>query len=253
MKLERFLMPVFLLVVWQALASFHLIPSYKLPGPLEIIGGLIDLVRQGMPPGHRLFNHLIHSLYRVAAGFVLAAGLGVPIGLIMGWSKRLNRLFGPLIEMVRPVPPLAWIPIAILWFGIGIKSAAFIIFLGVVFPIILNTVEGVVSVRPVLIEAARTLSATKRDILLKVLVPGAMPSIFVGLRIGLGIGWMTLVAAEFTGVKSGYGLGYMIMTARDIQRADEIIAGMVVIGLTGLLINIGLTRLQSVLVPWQRA
>ena len=152
-----------------------------------------------------------------------------------------------------PVPPLAWIPIAILWFGIGIKSAAFIIFLGAVFPIILNTVEGVVSVRPVLIEAARTLSATKRDVLLKVLVPGALPSIFVGLRIGLGIGWMTLVAAEFTGVKSGYGLGYMIMTARDIQRADEIIAGMIVIGLTGLLINIGLTRLQAVLVPWQRA
>jgi len=253
MRLDRYLMPVLLLVVWQVLSSLHIIPTYKLPSPLEIIGGLIDLVRQGMPPGHRLYTHLVHSLYRVAVGFILAAGLGVPIGLIMGWSKRLNRLVSPLIEMVRPVPPLAWIPIAILWFGIGIKSAAFIIFLGAVFPIILNTIDGVVSVRPVLIEAARTLAATNKDILLKVMVPGALPSIFVGLRIGLGIGWMTLVAAEFTGVKSGYGLGYMIMTARDIQRPDEIMAGMIVIGVTGLLINFGLTRLQAVLVPWQRA
>lgn len=253
MRLERYLMPVLLLAAWQVLSSFHLIPTYKLPSPLEIIGGLIDLVRQGMPPGHRLYNHLVHSLYRVAVGFLLAAALGVPVGLIMGWSRRLNRLVSPLIEMVRPVPPLAWIPIAILWFGIGIKSAAFIIFLGAVFPIILNTIDGVVSVRPVLIEAARTLTAGNKDILLKVLVPGALPSIFVGLRIGLGIGWMTLVAAEFTGVKSGYGLGYMIMTARDIQRPDEILAGMIVIGVTGLFINFGLTRLQAVLVPWQRA
>ena len=253
MRLDRYLMPVLVLVVWQVLSSLHIIPTYKLPSPLDIIGGLIDLFRQGMPPGHRLYNHLLHSLYRVGAGFILAAAIGVPLGLIMGWSKRLNRLVSPVIEMLRPVPPLAWIPIAILWFGIGIKSAAFIIFLGAVFPIILNTIDGVVSVRPVLIEAARTLSAGNKDILLKVLVPGALPSIFVGLRIGLGIGWMTLVAAEFTGVKSGYGLGYMIMTARDIQRPDEILAGMLVIGVTGLVINLGLTRLQAILVPWQRA
>ena len=151
------------------------------------------------------------------------------------------------------MPPLAWIPIAILWFGIGIKSAAFIIFLGAVFPILLNTIDGVITIRPVLIEAARTLMATEKDVLLKVMLPGALPSIFVGLRIGLGIGWMTLVAAEFTGVKSGYGLGYMIMTARDIQRPDEIIAGMIVIGVTGLLINFGLRKLQVLLVPRQRA
>jgi ABC-type nitrate/sulfonate/bicarbonate transport system permease component len=157
----------------------------------------------------------------------------------------------PLFEVVRPIPPLAWIPIAILWFGIGIKSAAFIIFLGAFFPILLNTISGVQSIHPILVEAARTLHAKEKDIFLKVLLPGAVPSIFVGMRIGIGIGWMTLVAAEFTGVKEGYGLGYMIMSARDIQRPDEILAGMLVIGIMGLLIDMGLRATESRALGWR--
>jgi ABC-type nitrate/sulfonate/bicarbonate transport system permease component len=191
------------------------------------------------------------SLYRVAWGFLLAAAVAVPLGLAMGWSPRLRRLFSPVVELLRPVPPLAWIPISILWFGIGVRSAAFIIFLGAVFPILLNTVAGVLAVSPALVEAARTLGAREGQLLRKVLLPGALPSIFVGLRVGLGIGWMTLVAAEFTGVKSGYGLGYMIMTARDIQRPDEIIAGMVVIGVTGLLIDLLIRLAEARLLPWR--
>ena len=252
MKLERLLLPLLLLVVWQVFSLLQIIPAYKLPSPLAIIGGLVNLIRHGMPPGHRLQYHLLYSLYRVAVGFTLAAILGVPLGLLMGWSSRLNKLVSPIVEIVRPVPPLAWIPIAILWFGIGIKSAAFIIFLGGVFPILLNTINGVLLVNSVLIEAARTLRAGEKDILCKVLIPGALPSIFVGLRIGIGIGWMTLVAAEFTGVKTGYGLGYMIMTARDIQRPDEVLAGMIVIGVTGLLIDYSLRKAQACLVKWQQ-
>jgi ABC-type nitrate/sulfonate/bicarbonate transport system permease component len=152
---------------------------------------------------------------------------------------------------VRPIPPLAWIPIAILWFGIGMKSAAFIIFLGAVFPIILNTVAGVLSINPLLVEAAKTLNAGEKDIFFKVLLPGSAPSIFLGMRIGVGIGWMTLVAAEFTGVREGYGLGYMIMTARDIQRPDEILAGMLVIGITGLLINLLLRGCEGKIIRWR--
>jgi ABC-type nitrate/sulfonate/bicarbonate transport system permease component len=155
-----------------------------------------------------------------------------------------------VVEIVRPIPPLAWIPIAILWFGIGIKSAAFIIFLGAFFPILLNTVSGVRSIDPVIIEAARVLNAGRRFIFLKVLIPGAVPSILTGMRIGLGIGWMSLVAAEFTGVRQGYGLGYMIMTARDIQRPDEIIAGMLVIGLIGLGIDACLRTAERRWVRW---
>lgn len=251
MRWGRLIAPLLLLVVWQGLSWLQVIPAYKLPSPLAILAGLADLVERGLPPGYRLHDHILYSLYRVAWGFALAAALGIPLGLLMGWSRRLRTIFGPLVEMVRPIPPLAWIPIAILWFGIGLKSAAFIIFLGAFFPIVLNTTSGVLAVNPSLPEVARTLGASEGQVVRRVLLPGALPSIFVGLRIGLGIGWMTLVAAEFTGVKSGYGLGYMIMVARDIQRADQVLAGMVVIGVTGLVIDQLLRLAGRRLMPWQ--
>jgi ABC-type nitrate/sulfonate/bicarbonate transport system permease component len=251
MKKERFLLPLLLILIWQGLSFFQVIPSYKLPSPVEIVLGFKDLLIVGVPPGNLLHNHMIYSLYRVALGYAIAALLAIPLGLLMGWAPGLLKIVRPLFEVVRPIPPLAWIPIAILWFGIGIKSAAFIIFLGAFFPILLNTISGVLSIHPILIEAARTLHAKEKDIFLKVLLPGAVPSIFVGMRIGVGIGWMTLVAAEFTGVKEGYGLGYMIMTARDIQRPDEILAGMLVIGVIGLLIDIGLRATESRMIRWR--
>jgi ABC-type nitrate/sulfonate/bicarbonate transport system permease component len=251
MKKEHLLIPLVLILIWQGLSSIQVIPSYKLPSPIEIVLGFKDLLIVGVPPGNLLHNHMLYSLYRVAVGYAIAALLAIPLGLLMGWSPGLLRMIRPLFELVRPIPPLAWIPIAILWFGIGIKSAAFIIFLGAFFPILLNTISGVLSIHPILIEAARTLHAREKDIFLKVLLPGAVPSIFVGMRIGIGIGWMTLVAAEFTGVKEGYGLGYMIMTARDIQRPDEILAGMLVIGVIGLLIDIGLRATESRMIRWR--
>jgi NitT/TauT family transport system permease protein len=251
MKKEHFLIPLVMILIWQGLSSIQVIPSYKLPSPVEILLGFRDLLIIGVPPGNLLHHHVLYSLYRVALGYAIAALLAIPSGLLMGWSPGLLRMIRPLFELVRPIPPLAWIPIAILWFGIGIKSAAFIIFLGAFFPILLNTISGVLSIQPILIEAVRTLHAKEKDIFLKVLLPGAVPSIFVGMRIGIGIGWMTLVAAEFTGVKEGYGLGYMIMTARDIQRPDEILAGMLVIGVIGLLIDISLRAIESRTIKWQ--
>jgi ABC-type nitrate/sulfonate/bicarbonate transport system permease component len=251
MKRDHFLIPLILIVIWQGLSSIRVIPSYKLPSPVEIVLGFKDLLVVGVPPGHLLHNHMLYSLYRVVLGYAVASLLAIPLGLLMGWSAKLLKMIRPLIEVVRPIPPLAWIPIAILWFGIGIKSAAFIIFLGAFFPILLNTISGVLSIHPILIEAARTLHAKEKDIFLKVLFPGTIPSIFVGMRIGIGIGWMTLVAAEFTGVKEGYGLGYMIMTARDIQRPDEILAGMLVIGIIGLFIDIVLRATEAKAIRWK--
>lgn len=251
MKREHFIIPLSVILIWQGLSSLQLIPSYKLPSPLEIILGFKDLLTVGVPPGNLLYHHMLYSLYRVFLGYAIAALLAIPLGLLMGWSAGLLKMVRPLFELVRPIPPLAWIPIAILWFGIGIKSAAFIIFLGAFFPILLNTISGVRSIQPILVEAARTLHAKEKDIFLKVLLPGAVPSIFVGMRIGIGIGWMTLVAAEFTGVKEGYGLGYMIMTARDIQRPDQILAGMLVIGVIGLLIDVGLRTAESRMIRWR--
>jgi ABC-type nitrate/sulfonate/bicarbonate transport system permease component len=233
----RHLPVLLLLCFWQAICFLGTVPNYVLPSPIQIMEGLRTLLVTGMPPGHLLQNHILYSLYRVGWGFSIACVLGVPLGLLMGWFPRFHRVFSPIVELVRPIPPLAWIPIAIVWLGIGIRSAAFIIFLGAFFPILLNTASGVLSVSPILIDAAKTLNASQRDIFIKVLIPGSLPSIFVGMRVGMGVAWMTFVAAEFSGVKEGYGLGFMIMTARDIQKPDQILAGMLVIGMIGFIID----------------
>ena len=229
----KFGLPLLVVILWQLLSMLGFLPYQRLPSPVEIAIGMKTLLIDGLPPGYLLDRHALESLFRVFCGFCIAACLGIPLGVLIGWSQKLSDVLRPFIEILRPIPPLAWIPIAIIWFGIGIESAAFIIFLGAFFPILLNTVSGVRAVDVRLMEATKVLGAKERHILLKVLAPGALPSIWTGLRIGLGIAWMTLVAAEFTGVKSGYGLGYVIMVARDIQRPDEVIAGMVTIGLIG--------------------
>jgi NitT/TauT family transport system permease protein len=237
-------------LLWQLLSWLGILSPYRIPSPLGILKGLSTLLVDGLPPGYLLHRHALESLLRVFYGFGIASALAIPLGIVMGWSKAIRAILTPFVEIVRPVPPLAWIPLAILWFGIGIKSAAFIIFLGAFFPILLNTISGVVMLDVRLIEASKVLGARERDILLKVLAPGSLPSIWTGLRIGLGIGWMTVVAAEFTGVKSGYGLGYLIMIARDIQRPDQIVGGMIVIGFIGYFLDSILRRIESRLLEW---
>jgi len=247
----KILFPLLIIMLWQSCSTIGLLPTGKVPSPVQIIAALQDLAAAGLPQGNTLLLHCLYSLQRVCVGFVLALCTAIPLGVFCGWSRIMREMLTPVIETLRPIPPLAWIPLAILWFGIGLRSAAFIIFLGCFFPILLSTMSGVVSVDPLLVSAAKTLGATRRQILFHVLLPGATPSIYTGLRIGLGIGWMTLVAAEFTGVKSGYGLGYMIMTARDIQRSDLVIAGMAVIGCTGFILD-GLLRIfESRALRWR--
>lgn len=236
--------------VWQLLSWLGIIPANKVPSPLQVIDALRMLVVRGLPPGYLLPLHALESLFRVFCGFGAAVVLAIPLGILMGWSRILRRVITPFVEILRPIPPLAWIPIAILWLGIGIKSAAFIIFLGAFFPILLNTTSGVLSLDSRFFELAMVNGARSWDILLKICTPGSLPFTFTGMRIGLGVAWMTLVAAEFTGVKSGYGLGYLIMIARDIQRPDAIVAGMMVIGLVGYLIDLVLRKVQKRLLIW---
>ncbi len=224
---------LFLLVFWQVLCWLGVFPPFIVPSPIDVANGLIELVRVGLPPGYTLGGHVLASLYRVVLGFLAAVIIGFPLGILMGWFTGLRQALRPVMEVIRPIPPLAWIPIAIIWLGIGTKSTAFIIFLGAFFPILLNTVSGVILINPSLIDAAKALGVSYWGIFLHVVAMGALPATFTGIRVGLGVGWMTLVAAEFTGVKNGYGLGYMIMTARDIQRPDQVIAGMAVIGVIG--------------------
>ncbi|MDR2161290.1 MAG: ABC transporter permease [Desulfovibrio sp.] len=239
-----------LLALWEIVCLAGVLPSALLPSPPEAAAAFRELLSVGMPPGRLLAGHALHSLARVLAGVGLAVLLGVPVGLALGASGTFRSFFLPLINFFRPIPPLAWIPLAILWFGLGFFSSVYLIFLGAFFPIALAACSGVRGVDRLYLDSLRVLRATRRDIWLKALLPGAMPSIVTGVRVGLGVGWMTLVAAEFAGTRGGYGLGYMIMTARDLQRIDEVVAGMAAIGLIGLGLEFILERAARRLLRW---
>ena len=169
----------------------------------------------------------------------------------MGWWKGFNEQVDPLVEVLRPIPPLAWIPLSILWFGIGDLQNEFIIFLGIFFPILLNTITGVKGVEPNLVRAARCLGSDEWTVLSKVVVRAALPQIVTGIRIGLGVGWMALVAAELVGASSG--LGFLINDARTLLRTDIVIVGMITIGLVGLLLDVLIREITARLLPWSRS
>jgi NitT/TauT family transport system permease protein len=192
---------------------------------------------------------MLVSLWRVIVGFCLAAVTGVLLGVIAGWWPRARDLVEPVVEIIRPIPPLAWVPLAMLWFGLGFRPAVFLIWLGAFFPILSNTVLGMENTPKNLIEVSKTLGANSWQILFKVGIPSALPSIMAGLRIGLGIGWMCLVAAELTG--SNTGLGYLIMYYYSTMEAAKMVAGMLTIGLVGVLAFIGLKKLEDRLVFWR--
>jgi sulfonate transport system permease protein len=229
--------------LWEIIA--FALDTRFLPGPLQVGKTLVELTATG-----ELLAHAAVSLSRVLAGFFLAVIIGVPVGILMGWSRKMES-FSVILEVIRPIPPLAWIPLAMLWFGIGFQSKVFIIFIGAVFPILSNSFLGVRETEPYLVEAGRVLGATDHEILRKIVIPNSFPSILEGLRIGLGIAWMCLVAAELTGLKTPVGLGYLIMEARDLGRADVVIAGMIAIGLIGYVMNLGLRWAEKRLVRWK--
>lgn len=248
---NRLLFPLALLLCWQGLAASGLVPPGRLVSPVQVGRGLWEMITLGMPPGYLLHRHILSSLELVFSGFGLALLAGVPLGIVLGASTALRGALEPVLEFFRPIPPLAWIPVSMLWFGIGFHSALFLIFLGAFFPILVNTCMGVRGVPQGYVGVAQVLGASRRMVWLKVLLPGTVPAILTGARIGMGIAWMTLVAAEFTGVQQGYGLGYMIMTARDLQRLDMIIAGMAVIGCLGLCIEQRLRAVSRRLLRWR--
>jgi NitT/TauT family transport system permease protein len=208
------------------------------------VRSLIDLLASG-----ELALHILTSLLRVVAGFLLAGAIAVPLGILTGWSKVAESLTEPILEILRPIPPIAWIPIAMLWFGLGFKPAVFLIFVGAFFPILLNTVAGVKDTPRVLVEAVRTLGASDRDILVKVIAPSSIPSIIAGLRVGLGVGWMCLVAAEMTGSSSG--LGYMIIYYSGILETSNVMVGMLAIGAVGYLMSYVIAKIERRLLRWR--
>jgi len=224
-----------------------------LPKPLDIFTTLIRIIvtneRDPTPGGHLFSEHVLASLMRVSYGFFLAALVAIPVGLLWGWSIYAESVSKPIVELLRPIPPFAWIPFAIIFFRDPF-DAVFIVYLAAFFPIILSTVAGVKAVDSILIDAAKTLGAGRWHLFSKVIVPASLPHIMTGLRIGLGIGWMAIVAAELVGVREG-GLGFYIhVMSQDYGLYENVFAGMFLIGIIGFLMVTIVTYLERRLSRW---
>ena len=221
--------------LWQL--AVLIVNSPYLPGPASVGRALVEALTQRDFIGFTMGQHVFSSLTRILYGYLLAVVIAVPLGLLAGWFKPLETLVSPWIEMTRPIPPLAWIPFAIVFFGSPF-DAIFIVFLASYFPIFLNTTTGVKSVDSLLVDAARTLGARGFFLFWRVIVPASFGHISAGLRLGLGYAWMSIVAAEILGVKGG-GLGIYLWTMHEVGRFDAVFAGMVIIGVLGLLLTRG--------------
>ena len=210
--------------------------SVIFPTPWQVITGALELVEDGT-----LWEHIGASLFRVGVGFGLAALLAVPLGLWMGWVAGAYRTFNPIFQMLRPISPIAWIPLAILWFGVGDLSPIFLIFISSVFPMIVQTTSGVHTIERRYLRAAANFGVSRTVLFRRVVIPAVLPEIIVGMRIGIGVAWLVVVAAEMIALRSG--LGYLIMDSRNAgNRYDLVIAAMIIIGTIGLMLD-GITRL----------
>jgi NitT/TauT family transport system permease protein len=225
-----------ILLLWHWCVSLPGHAEAVLPGPRAVLRSFWELTRNGT-----LVKYSVASLFRVTTGFYLAALAGIPLGIALGLSKTTKRLFGPTLHFLRPISPLAWIPLAMLWFGVGDKPAIFLIFLSSVFPLVLSTSVAVERIEPTYFQVAANFGFTKLELMSRIILPAILPSVLTALRISLGIAWLVVVAAEMIAVKSG--LGYLIIDSRNALRMDFVIDGMVVIGAIGLIVDNIMDRL----------
>jgi NitT/TauT family transport system permease protein len=222
--------------------------SVIFPTPWQVVTGTGELMQNGV-----LWEHIGASLFRVGSGFLLAVAFAVPLGLWMGWVRGAFTTLNPIFQMLRPISPIAWIPIAILWFGVGNASPIFLIFISSVFPMVVQTTSGVHTIERRYLRAAGNFGVSRATVFRRVVIPAALPQIIVGMRIGLGVAWLVVVAAEMIALRSG--LGFLIIDSRNAgNRYDLVIAAMIIIGLIGLLLD-GLMRLLEGLkaVQWRYA
>jgi NitT/TauT family transport system permease protein len=239
---ERFFWPVLALGLTLALWRYSVLWSGTkvIPSPASVELGFAELLRQ-----HVLWNDIADSLRRVALGFGAAALAGIPLGLVLGWYPALNRIVNPVMQILRPISPIAWIPVAIVFFGVGDRAAVFLVFLAAFFPIVVACVSGVSSVPSIYRRAGRNFGLSPARVLTRVVFPAALPQILVGLRIALGVAWLVVVAGEMIAVDSG--LGYLVIDSRNSgKRYDLVVAAMLVIGLIGLALDIAFRRLEKI-------
>ena len=241
-KWERFLWPVFASALLLALWHYSVVytATKVFPSPMAVERGLAELARKGL-----LWAYIGDSLRRVALGYGIAAVTGIPVGLTLGWYPAANQVVNPVMQMLRPISPIAWIPVAILMFGVGDGTAVFLIFLAAFFPIVVACVSGVSNVPSIYRRDGRNFGLTAPQLLARVVFPAALPQIIVGLRLALGIAWLVMVAAEMIAVDSG--LGYLVIDARNSgKRYDLVVAAMLTIGVIGLALDLCFRRLRHI-------
>lgn len=208
------------------------------PSPLSVAKGIEDLLARGL-----FWRYVRDSLMRVSAGYLLAVATGIPLGIVMGWFPTLNAALNPLIQMLRPISPLAWMPLAVIWFGVGNITPIFLIYLAAFFPIVVSTMNAVRNVPGNLLLSASNFGLSRPAMLRRVIFPATIPAVLTGLRLALGVAWLVVVAAEMIAVDSG--LGYLIIDSRNAgKRYDLVVAGMLVIGVIGLLLDLILRRFE---------
>jgi NitT/TauT family transport system permease protein len=213
--------------------------SMIFPTPLQVVVSSIELVRQGI-----LIKHISASLFRVTFAYLLAALCAIPLGVLMGWFKGVHAALNPLVQLLRPISPIAWIPIAILWFGVGEISPIFLIFLSSFFPMVVETTSGVHAIERQYIRAAQNFGVSGLKLFRLVIFPAALPQIITGMRISLGVAWLVVVAAEMIALNSG--LGYLIIDSRNAgNRYDLVVAGMMIIGIIGFFLDGFMRRLED--------
>ncbi len=240
-KLESVLLPLAVGALF--VLGWHLAVRWTgsdiFPTPGEVLTGTAELARKGV-----LLKYIVASLFRVSAGYLLAVAVGIPAGLLMGWFERARMAFNPALQVLRPISPIAWIPVAILWFGVSDAAPIFLIFLASLFPIVTSAMAAVQNIQLNYIRAARNFGITGLDLFRKVILPASLPQILTGLRLALGVAWLVVVAAEMIAVNSG--LGYLIIDARNAgKRYDLVVAGMVMIGLIGLGLDWLIRRMEK--------
>lgn len=237
------------LLVWQLAVQFGWVSTRFFDSPLGVVGTVIRKITDTKPDGGVLLQHIIASAQVVWLGFLLAAAIGIPLGLFMGWYRICDRVLRPLFEIIRPIPSLAWIPIVLLFLGIGVRARAVVIFTGCFVATVLNTYTGIRSTNETLINVAKTCGAGNFKIFWKVGIPSAMPMIFAGLKTSMGSAWGTIVAAEM--LSSSNGLGYMIQMGRSFGVVSLIMAGIIVIGVLGFISSGVISLLESVVLKWR--
>ena len=236
------------LAAWWLISAQRWIDPVFLPSPSAVLGKLKLTAGEGFMDA-TLWQHLAASLQRMLLAVFAAILTGVPLGMAMGLNRWIRGLLDPLIELYRPVPPLAYLPLLVIWFGIGEGTKVLLIYLAILAPIVIATAQGMRLAQGNRIRAARSLGAGRTDILRYIILPAALPDILTGIRIGLGVGWSTLVAAELVAAK--HGLGFMVQSAAQFLVTDVVIMGILVIALIAITLEMALRVLQKELVPWQ--